>query len=143
MKQSDMAARMDTIRDMAVAMYWFIRRLFPEKPVPPPDGWDVKFEFTVLGGISVWPPYPPRSDTNAAVMKLARALAWLYPGPGETAALRENAKLRELVGDAERMLVIEHRKSSYREPRDGGYFRESVDEWRGKVSALKKPAVQP
>lgn len=99
MKQSDDMARAQATVELADVLAQFIGRLFRKRPVPPPEGWQISFTFTTLGGIDVYTQNGMPIETRQLFLTLVRVLAWLCPGPRESAALRLLVEWQNMARD--------------------------------------------
>ena len=119
---------------------------------PPPTEWDVRFGVTALGAFTTHITGTAPGEVKRVFILLAPAMAWLYPGPGETKALRENERLKKEL-DRERGIYREN-GHVWESTHDGNEWCSRCDaistafgsvksECPGKVSTPEKSPVQP
>ena len=155
MKQPDTVDRTKATIEMAGVVQRVLLGWFREHLSPPPTEHSVALELTSLGSISMFCPDSP-PEVRRELFRLISALAWLYPGAGETKALR---RLAELENKHDQVLEAvwsftdldpEHTLSCHADSVPAAY-RAAVaaieaaktagtPDW---VSAPEKPAVQP
>ncbi len=136
LKQSKSADQAEATLEMASILHVTLRQWIRKLLSAPPRETTLRMELSSLGSIAVYCPGAP-TEWRCEMFRLISALAWLYPGAGETAARRELVLLRNSV--------LEEAAQRCDRIRDGHLesrvYAEAIRLL--KVSAPEKPPVQP